>query len=58
MNASAYFQKLEAMHGPSFTETSSEFFRMLATKLSYITQKETEAHGMLQETALTYLCFP
>ena len=41
MNASAYFQKLEAMHGPSFTETSSEFFRMLATKLSYITQKET-----------------
>ena len=41
MNASAYFQKLEAMHGPSFTETPSEFFRMLATKLSYITQKET-----------------
>lgn len=41
MNASAYFQKLEAMHGPSFTETSSEFFRMLATKLNYITQKET-----------------
>ena len=41
MNASAYFQKLEAMHGPSFTETPSEFFRMLATKLSYIAQKET-----------------
>lgn len=41
LNSSDYFQKQESTHGSSFTETPSEFFRMLSNKLGYIAQKET-----------------
>lgn len=58
MNASAYFQKLEAMHGPSFTETSSEFFRMLATKLSYIAQKETGSNWHVARNSANVFVLP
>ena len=34
MNATEYFQKQESTHGPNFMETPSEFYRMLANKLS------------------------
>ncbi len=40
MNADEYFHKLEADRGSSFTETPSEFYRMLATKLEYLSCKE------------------
>lgn len=43
MNSSEYFQKQVFTHGPSFTETPSEFFRMLANKLSYISQKQASS---------------
>lgn len=40
LNADSYFQAQESAHGPSFTETPSEFFRMLANKLEYLSRKE------------------
>ena len=42
VNADSYFQMQELAHGTNFTETPSEFYRMLATKLTYLTRKETD----------------
>lgn len=39
-NHDSYFKKQEDEHGTAFAETPSEFYRMLAYKLSYICYKE------------------
>ncbi len=39
-NNDEYFHRLESDRGRNFTETPSEFYRMLATKLEYLSCKE------------------
>lgn len=58
MNVADYFQKQESTHGPSFMETPSEFFRMLATKLGYITQKETGSSWHVAQNSSNVFVLP
>ena len=58
MNAADYFQKQESTHGPSFMETPSEFFRMLATKLGYITTKETGSSWHVAQNSSNVFVLP
>lgn len=58
MNATDYFQKQESTHGSSFMETPSEFFRMLATKLGYITTKETGSSWHVAQNSSNVFVLP
>ncbi len=58
MNATDYFQKQESTHGSSFMETPSELFRMLATKLGYITTKETGSSWHVAQNSSNVFVLP
>lgn len=58
MNADEYFQKLEADRGSSFTETPSEFYRMLATKLEYLARKENDSGWHIARHNANVFVFP
>lgn len=58
MNTDEYFQNLEAAHGASFMETRSEFYRMLATKLEYMTRKETDLGWHIARNQSNIFVFP
>lgn len=58
MNADEYFQNLETVHGASFMETRSEFYRMLATKLDYMTRKETDLGWHIARNNSNIFVFP
>lgn len=58
MNATEYFQKQESTHGSSFTETPSEFFRMLANKLGYIASKETGSNWHVARNSSNVFVLP
>lgn len=42
MNTDEFFQHLETIHDPHFLESRSDFYRMLASKIDYITRKELD----------------
>ena len=58
MNATEYFQKQESTHGPNFMETPSEFYRMLANKLGYITIKETGSNWHVAQNGSNVFVLP
>ncbi len=58
MNSTEYFMKQESAHGSSFAETPSEFFRMLANKLGYITAKETGSSWHVAQNSSNVFVLP
>lgn len=58
MNTDEYFQHLESIHDSHFLESRSDFYRMLAAKIDYLTRKELDIGWHVGQHNSSIFVFP
>lgn len=58
MNTDEYFQHLESIHDSHFLESRSDFYRMLASKVDYLTRRELDMGWHIGQHNASIFVFP